>query len=431
MSLVYFILILTVNYVAYIFSLHSLTSYLDPEQMEAISSRVSRFSQKYLTEVSSNPRIMLQMTVLIKSLTLALSSLLAVMAVLPLTGQYSINQAPLLALAIGSSWALYLFFLEYLPRRRALRPVDEGIQKFIGLFALTHFVFRPILQFYNRAFNKSLEKVSEEQKEDIIERAIESLADQAGVAEPIMQDEEKEMIGQIFQLDVTEVREVMIPRIDIVGLSKSATIADIRKTTDKHGFSRYPIFDESIDKITGILYIKDLFTSLPLPINENDFDITRYLRRAYFVSETKIISDLLKEFKTNKIHIAIVVDEYGGTAGLVTLEDILEEIVGDIQDEHDYEQAELVKLEDNSVLADAGLSVDELIEAFDLDYETEDFETIGGLIYDLVGSVPTPGTKVDWKDFQFEIEKVEGQRIRTVRARLKNNTASVGDAISD
>lgn len=431
MSLVYFMMILVVNYVAYIFSLHSLTSYLDPEQMEAISSRVSRFSQKYLKEVSSNPRISLQLTVLIKSLTLALSSLLAVMAVLPLTGKYSIRLAPLLALAIGSSWVLYLFFLEYLPRRRALRPVDEGIQKFIGLFALAHFVFRPFLQFYNRAFNKSLEKVSEEQKEDIIERAIESLADQAGVAEPIIQDDEKEMIGQIFQLDVTEVREVMIPRIDIVGLSKSATIADIRKTTDQHGFSRYPIFDESIDKITGILYIKDLFTSLPLPINENDFDITRYLRRAYFVSETKIISDLLKEFKTNKIHIAIVVDEYGGTAGLVTLEDILEEIVGDIQDEHDYEQAELVKLGDNSVLADAGLSVDELIEAFDLDYETEDFETIGGLIYDLVGSVPTPGTKVDWKDFQFEIEKVEGQRIRTVRARLKNNTASVGDAISD
>jgi putative hemolysin len=431
MSLIYFILILTVNYIAYIFSLHSLTSYLDPEQMEAISSRVSRFSQKYLKEVSSNPRMSLQLTVLIKSLTLALSSLLAVLAVLPLTGQYSLKQAPLLALAIGASWILYLFFLEYLPRRRALRPVDEGIQKYVGLFALAHFVFRPFLQFYNRAFNRSIDRVSEEQKEDIIERAIESLADQAGLAEPIMEDEEKEMIGQIFQLDITEVREVMIPRIDIIGLSNKATIADIRKTTDQHGFSRYPVFDESIDKIIGILYIKDLFTSLPLPLDEKNFDITRYLRRAYFVSETKIISDLLKEFKTNKIHIAIVVDEYGGTAGLVTLEDILEEIVGDIQDEHDYEQAELVKMGDNSVLVDAGLSVDELLEEFDLDYETEEFETIGGLIYDLVGSVPAPGTKVDWREFIFEIEKVEGQRIRTVRARLKENRASVGDAMSD
>jgi len=169
---------------------------------------------------------------------------------------------------------------------------------------------------------------------------------------------------------------------------------------------------------------------MPLSVDETGFDITKYLRRPHFVPESKKISDLLEEFKRDKVHIALVVDEYGGTSGLVTLEDILEEIVGDIQDEHDYEPAEMVHLPDNSILLDAGISVEELIDEFVLDYETEDFETVGGLIYDLVGSVPLPGARLQWRGIQFEVVKVEGQRIIEVRAKLAEK-ASTGDAMSD
>ncbi|MCP4705029.1 MAG: CBS domain-containing protein, partial [candidate division Zixibacteria bacterium] len=147
-----------------------------------------------------------------------------------------------------------------------------------------------------------------------------------------------------------------------------------------------------------------------------------FIREPFFVPETKIISELLAEFKKTKTHIAIVVDEYGGTAGLVTLEDILEEIVGEIQDEHDSEKPQIVKLPDNSLRVDASVSVEELIEELNLDYETKEFETVGGLIYDLIGSVPSVGAKPRWKDIHFEVEKVDGQRIISLKAWVKRGT---------
>jgi len=228
------------------------------------------------------------------------------------------------------------------------------------------------------------------------------------------------MIGQIFQLDVTEVREVMVPRVNMVGLDKDASLDDIKKLTREYGYSRYPVYDDNPDKVVGILYIKDLFTAM---VHEKgDLDLTHFVREPVFVHEKKIISDLLAEFKTKKVHIAIVVDEYGGTSGLVTLEDILEEIVGEIQDEHDYETSSIIKLPDNSIRVDAAVSVEELLAELNLDYETGEFETIGGLIYDLVGSVPADGTTLKWKDIIFEIDKVEGQRIIAVKVWVKKGT---------
>jgi putative hemolysin len=417
--LLYFGAIIVIYYFGYIFAMHSLAAYLASDDIENNKERLSRFSRRYLEDAVANPRLTLQMTIIFKSFTIIVTSFLAILLAQILIARYDFNPTFVFLIALLIIWSFYLFFMEYLPRMRALRHSDRSVLKYIPLFALLYRIFKPFLWLYARVFNLRPQSVSEEQKEEIIERAIESLADRAGVSEPIVEEEEREMIGQIFQLDMTEVREVMVHRTEIKGLRFDSKLDDIRQLTSTEGFSRYPVYRENLDNIIGILYVKDLFTRLPLPVDESRFDIVNYMRPAYFVPESKKINVLLSEFKTKKIHIAVVVDEYGGTSGIITLEDILEEIVGDIQDEHDFETDDIQKMADNSMLVDAALSVEELAEELNLDYDSDKFETIGGLIYDLVGSVPSVGTRLKWNNVIFEVDKVEGQRIMSVRVWSK------------
>ncbi|UCD17509.1 MAG: HlyC/CorC family transporter [Candidatus Zixiibacteriota bacterium] len=414
----YILLMVVLYYAGYIFSHYTLAVYLEPEEIKSLSRPVPKFYRKLLIEMFDNPRNILHLAVVFKSFLLILVSFFAVLAGMRLLSIGEFDPIAAIFISIFIAWILYLIFLEYLPRRRSLRDIDERAMRFLPLFVIIYAVFRPFIIIYGHIFARARrDRISEDQKEDIIERAIESLADQAGAGEPIIEEDEKEMIGQIFQLDVTEVREVMIPRIDMVGINKNATLEEIRTLTKKAGFSRYPVYDETPDKIIGVLYVKDLFTDLKS--SQETCSVTEFMRKPYYVPESKIISDLLADFKANKIHIAIVIDEYGGTSGLVTLEDILEEIVGDIQDEYDSEQAPLIRLADNSVQVDAGLSLEVLLDELNLEYDIDEFETVGGLIYDLVGSVPSVGTKIKWNEILFEVVGIEGQRINTIKAWVK------------
>ncbi len=418
---IYLLLMIILYYLGYVFSRHTLAVYLEPDEIKNLSRPVGLCYQKCLTEMHNDPRNILLLTVVFKSFILILVAFFAALSGIQVAKYYTAD--PTLATFIGIivAWLLYLLFLEYLPRRRALREVDERTLRFLPLLALVYFIFKPAILLYNRVFIRDDKNaMSEDQKEDIIERAIESLAEQAGAGERIMEEDEKEMIGQIFQLDVTEVREVMVPRIDMVGINKNATLEEIRALTKGAGFSRYPVYDNSPDKIIGVLYVKDLFTDLKA--QQATFAVSDFMREPYFVPESKIISKLMSDFKANKVHIAIVIDEYGGTSGLVTLEDILEEIVGDIQDEYDTEKAPIMRLSDNSLQVDAGIPLEELLDELHMEYEMDEFETVGGLIYDLVGSVPSVGTKVKWNEILFEVTEVEGQRINIVKAWVKKGT---------
>jgi len=426
MIFLYLLIILIINYLGYIQSMHHLASYILPEDLSRMTEHYSSLSKRYIREVITNPRISLQVTIAVKSFILIASSFLAVLASKNLFLIYGLNETAGLIICLVTAWVFYLFFAEYLPGRRAIGTVDQGALRFVPICAFLCIFVMPIIKLYNRIIYREAGKISEEHKEEIIERAIESLAVQAGVNEPLVEEDEKEMIGQILQLGATEVREVMVPRIDIIGLKRDCTLGDIRELTDKHGYSRYPIYGENLDEIVGVLYIKDLFTNIPLPIDEAAFEISKYMKPPYFIPESKKISDLLAEFKTNRVHIAIVIDEYGGTSGLVTMEDILEEIVGDIKDEHDYEAAEMVKMPDNSIMVDAGISMEELIDELGLDYDTGEFETVSGLIYDLVGSVPASGTRLKWKDIMLSVDKVEGQRIIAVKAWVEKKVHQGG-----
>lgn len=402
---------------AYLVSLYSLAVFIDPDEVESLFPKASREQHEQLERLVRDPRAFRHIAIVFNSFALVVITIAALViqqviwpvTFLGLTGMY--------ALTLAVIWTLYVVIVEFLPRRKSRKAINRAMLRHLWLIGTVYQIFFPVVRLLRSGLlrSQSDEPVTEEEKDEIVERAIEALADEAGIGEPIVEQDEKEMIGQIFQLDQTIVREIMIPRMDIVGIEKGMSFADIRKLVEQDGHSRYPVFDGSIDKIVGMVYVKDLFNNLPEP--GEPFVMGKLLRKPYFVPESKVIGELMQEFKRRRLHIAIAVDEYGGVAGVVTLEDIIEEIFGEIRDEHDEEADEITKLTNGEYIVNASLMVEKLQDALDTEYEQEEYDTVGGLIYDLVGSVPVEGQQIRWNDIEFVIEKIEGQRIRSVRVR--------------
>ena len=398
-------------------SLYSLAIYIDPDELETLYPNISKSRRNLLKKLADDPRVFTQTAIVYKSFVLVALSLITVSLLRLFSVHIGVDEAILIPIGLAAMWLIYLFSVEYLPRRSSRRAINLEMTRHLWMISVVYILFFPVVKLYRLALKRGGESspVTEEEKEEIVERAIETLAEEAGIGEAIVEEDEKEMIGQIFQLDQTVAREIMVPRIDITAIEKSMSFKDIRALVLKDGHSRYPVFDGTIDKVVGLIYVKDLFNRMPEPGEE--FVLTNYLRKPYFVPESKVIGELLTEFKAKHLHIALVVDEYGGVAGLVTLEDIIEEIFGEIQDEHDLEEAELTELPDGRYRVSASMMMEKLQDLFDTDFEHEDYDTVGGLIYDLVGSVPGEGQKIKWHEFEFEVEQVEGQRILYVRVR--------------
>ena len=217
-----------------------------------------------------------------------------------------------------------------------------------------------------------------------------------GGEQGILEAEEEQMIHAVIELGGRRLHEVMVPRTQIVGLPATATLEDSIDTIVAEGHSRIPIYEESVDEVVGILYAKDLLPYLKPGATRPS--LRALLRTPLFVPESMSIDDLLHVFQRRKVHIAIVLDEYGGTAGLVTIEDLLEQIVGEIQDEYDVEEPMIERLSDDEVRVDGRAAVDELAELFDVTLALEDedeYDTVGGLIYHRIGGVPSPGDQVE------------------------------------
>ncbi len=260
--------------------------------------------------------------------------------------------------------------------------------------------------------------------EDEIKAMAEAASEEASIEE-----EEKELIHSIFEFGDTLVREVMVPRPDMVVAPVAATMRDVLDAILRRGFSRIPVYGESIDDIVGVVYAKDLLRHLHA--GKGDVALEKIMRPAFFVPETKKVSDLLREMQQRQIHIAIVLDEYGSTAGLITIEDLLEEIVGEIADEYDREEPEVVQLEQGTYRVDGRMAVDDLNELLEVSLPNEEWDTVAGLMYGLLGAVPTQGEQVSYDDLTFTAERVQGRRIAKVlverRAGLHGDGAGVGD----
>ncbi len=241
---------------------------------------------------------------------------------------------------------------------------------------------------------------------------IKTLVD-AGSEEGILEEEEKEMIYSVIRFGETVAREVMVPRIDIIALEDTATLEEARAMILEAGHSRIPVYKETIDNIEGVLYAKDLLRVWQT--GENPESIKTLLRPTYYVPESRYASDILVDFRERKIHLAIVMDEYGGTAGLLTIEDLLEEIVGEIQDEYDTnEEAQYQELGEGEYLFNARIDLDDLNYLMDVLLPTDESDTLGGYIFQTLGRVPHVGEEIINHGLLFQVRSVNGRRIRDV-----------------
>lgn len=228
----------------------------------------------------------------------------------------------------------------------------------------------------------------------------------------IIDEEQGEMIEGIFDLKQTVAREIMIPRTYVVAVPLDSSIESILSTVIDSGHSRIPVFKENVDQIVGILNAKDL---LPFWLDQTqEFDLSKIIREPFFVPETKQIKDLLNELRSKNSHLAVIVDEYGGTSGLVTIEDIVEEIIGEIRDEHDAEEDDFAAQPDGSFLVNAWANLDDFEELFSVKVPREGYDTVGGFIIHLLGKVPQKGEEISFEGLQFKIQRSDPKKITRV-----------------
>jgi CBS domain containing-hemolysin-like protein len=242
----------------------------------------------------------------------------------------------------------------------------------------------------------------------VTEQEIKTMAEVAS-EEGQIEEEEQELIHSIFEFGDTIVREVMVPRPDIVAIEHEKSLRDVQALVLKHGSSRVPVFRDDLDDVTGIIYAKDVLKAVHQ--GKHDMPLSEIVREAHYVPETKHVADLLKEMQKEKFHIALVTDEYGSVTGLVTLEDVLEELVGEIIDEYDREEPELVPLADGRYRVSGKASIDEVNDTLDVELPDEEWDTVAGLVLDLFGRIPKAGEHVTFESLEFTAEEVQGRRI--------------------
>lgn len=242
--------------------------------------------------------------------------------------------------------------------------------------------------------------------------------------EEILEEEKEDMIQGVEELSTTSVKEVMIPRIDVDFINIETEGSELLEKITDSGHSRFPVFKDSIDNVIGVLYVKDLIRCFS---KNEPVELEKIIRKAYFVPETKRIDSLLREFKRRHIHIAMAVDEYGGLSGIVCMEDIIEEIVGDIQDEFDNERDDIISLGKNIWLVDGRENLSDLNEEIGSSFPQEEFDTLGGFVLDLFGKIPVKYEKMTWNNYDFIIQDMDVHRIDMIKVVCHDNEGGEKD----
>jgi CBS domain containing-hemolysin-like protein len=334
-------------------------------------------------------------------------------------------------LVIGLVLQIILYFVigEVAPKTYAIQNPERAALRVSGfLWAITNF---PPLRLLSRGLiglaNTLLPGKGLKQGPFVTEEDLRTMADVAA-DEDAIEREERRLIHSIFEFGDTVVREVMRPRPDMVAIESTETIETAIETAIEGGFSRIPCFEETTDNIIGIVYLKDLVHRARAGAGQQPVKVA--VREAVFVPEQKRVAELLREMRTQKFHMAMVVDEYGGTAGLVTLEDLLEEIVGEIVDEYDTEEPGMERLSGGGIRAPGGTPIDELNEALGVELPDTEWDTVGGLVFNLFGHVPEAGESVRFQGLEFRTERVEGRRILSVAITPTSN-GSAGQPVSE
>jgi CBS domain containing-hemolysin-like protein len=306
---------------------------------------------------------------------------------------------------------LLFVFAEVTPKTFAIQQTDRVALLLAPLIVALGRLVGPLATGLVRMANVVMPGKGLPQGPFITEHELKALAEVASDEEQI-EEGEKELIHSIFEFGDTIVREVMVPRPDITAIEGDKTLRDVQALVLQHGYSRIPVFKEDLDDVIGIVYAKDVLKALHQ--GKHDMPLFEIVREAHFVPESKRVADLLREMQKEKFHIALVTDEYGSVVGLITLEDLLEELVGEITDEYDTEEPELEQVADDVFRVDGKLSIDEVNELLDVELPDEEWDTVGGLMLGLLGSIPEEGEEVSFQNLRFTAERVDGRRISKV-----------------
>jgi CBS domain containing-hemolysin-like protein len=327
-------------------------------------------------------------------------------------------RAPLV-LSFVAAFVVVVLFRQLVPRLLAQNRPEEVFWTLLPPFQIFYLFFSlfvvPVTRLLNRMRKpESEEPITQEEAEEAKDE-IQAFID-VGEEEGIIEESEGELIQSIIDFSDTRVDEVMRPRPQIVAIEADATVADIRRLMIESKHSRIPVYRDQIDTIEGIVYVRDLLAFCEA--EKMSIPVTRCMRPAYFVPESKSVRELLEDMQKAKVQIAIVIDEYGGVAGLVTVEDIIEEILGEIEDEDEATTAdEITQSEDGSYLIDASAEIRKIELLYDKELEADDFTTVAGLIINELGHVPAAGEKLDFKGLRFEVVDADGKRVNRVRVR--------------
>ncbi|TYT21138.1 HlyC/CorC family transporter [Dictyoglomus thermophilum] len=324
-----------------------------------------------------------------------------------------------IAIATGLSTFFIVVFGEVIPKSFGLKLKEKYALRAINIFYPFYIIFLPITRLilgFSNIFYKFMGKTQENISPFATVDEFLTLVN-VGEKEGIIEKEEKELISNVLEFTDTEVHEIMVPRIDMVCVSVDSPLKEVWKKIIEEGHSRIPVYEGSIDNIVGIVHAKDVLKALAE--KDPNVKIKDILRDVIYVPENMKINELFNEMRKKKAHLAIVVDEYGGTAGLVTLEDVLEELVGEIEDEYDKEENKFNFLDENTLIVDAKMNIyelnDILEETWGITLPETEYDTLGGLILDLLNRVPSRGEQIDLGDLIIVIESVRRQRIEKVK----------------
>jgi len=397
---------------------------LNSETLEKFSKSKSR-SQRLVSKLLEHPQKFL-LTILISNnfinVAIAISGTLLA---LKISKEFNLNPEFIISISVVIVTALVLIFGEIFPKLISSKSPEKFATFVSGFVNLLSTLFYPLVEMFliiTNIFKKRIPKPSASILLDEIKPLIE-LGGKYGV----IRKEEEEIIKNLLQFPTKTVKDVMTSRVDMVAVEVNTDLNQIIKTIRSTGFSRLPVYQEQIDNIIGILYAKDIIQFIRNKSARKKFDIKKFLKEPIFVPETMKLGTLLQEFKQKKMHIAIVVDEFGGTAGLVTLQDIITEIFGEIEREP-KEEKEFEKIKEDEFLLDAGLTIEEVNELLGTNLKTiqSDYDTIGGFILEIAGKIPKEKDVINYENLKFVIEKVENRRIKKIRVqKLKQQVDDV------
>ena len=371
---------------------------------------------RYMHALLDSPKRLLA-TILIAGTIVNIScSILAVNITIDVARDLNLSISLLLTIEITVLTVVILLFGEIIPKLWAAKHPLKIARIAIFPIYWINVILYPAAETLTEFIRLTTSKIKIDKSKSAIKH--DEISELAGLGHErgTIEDEEHGIISGIIGFRSVAVYEVMTPRTDMISIPKEAGFAEIVETINKTGHSRIPLYDEDPDTIIGIVYAKDLLPYFKNKELQNEFELVKIARKPMFIPPTKKINDLMHEFQEKKMHLAIVVDEYGGTSGVITLEDILEEIIGEIQDEYDKEENTVTKLDENSYIVLGKLSIDELKELLGIDINTgdDDFETVGGLVLSIAGNIPREGFSFNIENYKFTVKEIIKKRIKKV-----------------